>query len=62
MVALLARLKGRLSILLVEHDMEAVFGLADCITVLTNGRELATGAPEEIRCNAEVRMAYLGEE
>lgn len=42
--------------------MEAVFGLADCITVLTNGRELATGAPEEIRCNAEVRMAYLGEE
>lgn len=61
-VRLLGGLKGRIAILLVEHDMEAVFGLADRITVLTNGRRLAFGSPDEIRCNPEVRTAYLGEE
>lgn len=61
-VELLAKLKGQLAILLVEHDMGAVFSLADRITVLANGRRLAVGSPNEIRCNADVRTAYLGEE
>ena len=47
--------------LLVEHDMEAVFALADRITVLVYGRVIATGKPEEIRNNAQVRDAYLGD-
>ena len=58
--ALLA-LRGRISMLLVEHDMQAVFALADRITVLVYGRIVATGAPAEIQANAEVRSAYLGE-
>jgi branched-chain amino acid transport system ATP-binding protein len=62
MVALLRELKRDLTILLIEHDMEAVFALADCITVLVYGRILASGAPEAIRANAEVREAYLGEQ
>ena len=62
MVALLRELKGELTILLVEHDMEAVFALADRITVLVYGRVIASGAPEEVRANAEVRRAYLGEQ
>jgi branched-chain amino acid transport system ATP-binding protein len=62
MVALLRQLKGGLTILLVEHDMDAVFALADRITVLVYGRVIASGAPAEIRANAEVRRAYLGEQ
>jgi branched-chain amino acid transport system ATP-binding protein len=46
---------------LVEHDMDAVFALADRITVLVYGRVVASGAPADIRANAEVRDAYLGE-
>ena len=62
MVKLLADLKRRYTILLVEHDMDAVFGLADRVSVLVYGRVLATGDAAEIRSNEEVRRAYLGEE
>jgi branched-chain amino acid transport system ATP-binding protein len=62
MIELVDRLRGRVTVLLVEHDMDAVFRLADRISVLVSGRILATGAPDEIRANAQVRGAYLGEE
>ncbi len=62
MVEMLRELKRELTILLVEHDMEAVFALADRITVLVYGRVIASGAPEAIRASAEVRQAYLGEQ
>ncbi len=61
-VALLGKLKGRHTILLVEHDMDAVFSLADRITVLVYGSALACGTPEQIRNNDEVRDAYLGQQ
>ena len=61
MVEMLRELKREVTILLIEHDMEAVFALADRITVLVYGRVIATGAPAAIRANAEVRQAYLGD-
>jgi branched-chain amino acid transport system ATP-binding protein len=60
MVEMLKVLKSKLTILLIEHDMEAVFALADRITVLVYGRVIASDVPAEIRANAEVRKAYLG--
>ncbi|MDY7577186.1 ABC transporter ATP-binding protein [Herbaspirillum sp. RTI4] len=62
MIVLIQSLKQELTVVLVEHDMDAVFALADRITVLVQGAVLATGTVDEIRANAEVRLAYLGEE
>ena len=62
MIDLLMALRTEVTILLVEHDMDAVFALADRISVLVNGERIATGSAEEIRRNEEVRIAYLGEE
>jgi branched-chain amino acid transport system ATP-binding protein len=62
MIELLSKLKQKKTIILVEHDMDAVFRLADRISVLVYGRVIATGTPEKIKMNEEVRKAYLGEE
>jgi branched-chain amino acid transport system ATP-binding protein len=62
MVKLLQELRREVSIVLVEHDMNAVFALADRITVLVYGRVIASGRPQEIRGNEEVKRAYLGEQ
>ena len=62
LVATLRELKQYYTILLVEHDMDAVFALADRISVLVYGRVIATGWPNDIRNNAEVKQAYLGDE
>ena len=61
MVALIEQLARHVTILLVEHDIEAVFRLADRISVLVNGRMICTGTPDEIRNDAGVRRAYLGD-
>ena len=62
MVPFLKTLKGKNTILLIEHDMDAVFPLADHISVRVYGRIVATGTPDEIRAKSEVRHAYLGED
>jgi len=61
-IALIQRIRARVTVLLVEHDMDAVFRLADRISVLVSGRLIATDFPEKIRMNREVRRAYLGDE
>ncbi len=60
LIELIRSLKGRLGVLLVEHDMDAVFSLADRVSVLVYGRVLATGSPQAIRDDEAVRAAYLG--
>jgi branched-chain amino acid transport system ATP-binding protein len=62
MADLLAGLKGKVAMVLVEHDMDIVFRLADRLSVLVAGRIVASGDPAEVRDDAEVRRAYLGDE
>lgn len=62
MMEVLRPLKGKITILMVEHDMDVVFSLADQVSVLVRGHCIVTGTPDEIRNNDEVRTAYLGDE
>jgi branched-chain amino acid transport system ATP-binding protein len=62
MIQLLMNIKKDHAMMLVEHDMDAVFSLADQLTVMVNGEVIATGTPAEIRADAGVQAAYLGEE
>ena len=61
MLEIMRELKGSVTILLIEHDMEAVFALADRVTVLVDGRIIASGVPQVIKADASVRQAYMGE-
>ena len=61
-VALIKRLAGDHTVILIEHDMDAVFAVADSLTVMVDGEVLESGAPETIRNSAAVKEAYLGEE
>jgi branched-chain amino acid transport system ATP-binding protein len=61
-VELIRQISDRRTLLIVEHDMSVVFGLADRVSVLVYGEIIATGTPSEIRTNAKVKEAYLGEE
>jgi branched-chain amino acid transport system ATP-binding protein len=62
MIAFIRNLKGKLTILLIEHDMEAVFALADRILVLASGAIVASGPPEQIKTDPKVKLAYLGDD
>ena len=62
MVELLLKIKPGHAIMLVEHDMDAVFALADHLTVMVNGQVIASGGPAQVRGDASVQAAYLGEE
>jgi len=62
MIELIERIRAGVTVLLVEHDMDAVFRLADRISVMVDGRVIATGSPQEIKASPEVRKAYLGDE
>jgi len=62
MIGLIGRIRAQVAVLLVEHDMDAVFRLADRISVMVNGRVIATGTPQQIKTNEDVKKAYLGDE
>jgi branched-chain amino acid transport system ATP-binding protein len=62
MTRVIESMRDNVGILLIEHDMDAVFRLADVITVLVEGQIIASGQPDEIRANRDVLAAYLGDE
>ncbi|MEO0763567.1 MAG: hypothetical protein AAFZ09_17465 [Pseudomonadota bacterium] len=61
LTALLGRLKARLPLMMVEHDMDAVFALADRVSLMVEGRLVAAGTPAEVRADPAARAAYLGD-